>query len=61
VKAHVEGLSFPVLICVYTKFCHVCTFVGYINRNTLFSSNYMLQIFVLLSMGIFFIHVSGLC
>jgi hypothetical protein len=61
VKAQVEGLSFSVLICVVTEFCHLCTSVDYINRNTLFSSNYMLQIFVLLSMGIFVIHVNGLC
>jgi hypothetical protein len=61
VKAQVEGLSFSVPICVITEVCHLCTSVDYINRNTLFSSNYMLQIFVLLSMGIFVIHVNGLC
>jgi hypothetical protein len=61
VKAQVEGLSFSVMICVDTEVCHLCTYVDYINGNTLFSSNYMLQIFVLLSMDIFVIHVSGLC
>jgi hypothetical protein len=61
VKAQLKGLSFLVSICVITKVCHICNFVDYINRNTLFSSNYMLQIFVLLSMGIFVIHVNGLC
>jgi hypothetical protein len=61
VKAQVEGLGFLVLICVVTKVCNLCTSANYINRNTLFSSNYMFQIVVLLSMGIFVIHVSGLC
>jgi hypothetical protein len=61
VKAQLEGLSFSVPICVVTKVCHLCTFADYINRNTLFSSNYMSQIFTLLSMGVFFIHVNGLC
>jgi hypothetical protein len=61
VKVQVEGLSFLVPICVVTKSCHLCTFVDYINRNTLFSSNYISQIFVLLSMGIFVMYVYGLC
>jgi len=61
VKSQVDGLSFLVMICVVTKVCHLCTYVDYINRNNIFLSNYMLQIFVLLSMGIFVIHVSGLC
>jgi hypothetical protein len=39
VEAKLEGISFSVPICVVTKFCHLCTFVDYINRNTLFSSN----------------------
>jgi hypothetical protein len=41
VKAQLEGLSFSVPICVVTEVCHLCTYVDYINRNTLFSSNYM--------------------
>jgi hypothetical protein len=61
VKAQLEGLSFSVPICAVTKVCHLFTYVDYINRNTLFLSNYMLQIFTLLSMGIFVIHVNGLC
>jgi hypothetical protein len=61
VKAQLEGLSFSVPICVVTEVCHLCTYVDYINRNTIFSSNYMSQIFTLLSMGIFVIHVNGLC
>jgi hypothetical protein len=61
VKAQVEGLSFSVPSSVATESCHLCTSVDYINRNTLFSSNYMLQIFVLFSMGKFVIHVNGLC
>jgi hypothetical protein len=61
VKAQLEGLSFLVLICDVKKVCHLCTYVYYINRNTLFSSNYMLHIFTLLSMGIFVIHFNGLC
>jgi hypothetical protein len=61
VKAQLEGLSFSVPICVVTEVCHLCTYVDYINRNTLFSSNYMSQIFVLLSMGVFVMHVNGLC
>jgi hypothetical protein len=60
VKAQVEGLSFSVPICVNIEVCHLCTSVDYINRNNIFSSNYMSQIFVLLFMGIFFIHVCGL-
>ena len=60
-KAQVEGLSFSVSICVVTEVYHLCTSVDYINRNTPFSSNYMSQIFVLLSMGIFVMHVDGLC
>jgi hypothetical protein len=61
VKAQVEGLSFSVPSSATTGSCHLCTSVDYINRNTLFSSNYMLQIFVLFSMGKFVIHVNGLC
>jgi hypothetical protein len=61
VKAQVEGLIFSVLICASSEVCHLCTFVDYINRDTLFSSNYMLQIFMLFSMGRFVIHVNGLC
>jgi hypothetical protein len=61
VKDQLERLSFSVPICVVTKVCHLCTFFYYINRNTLFSSNYMSQIFVLLSMGIFVMHVNVLC
>jgi hypothetical protein len=61
VKAQLEGLGFSVLICVVTEFCHTCTFLDYINKNTLFSSNYMSQMFVLLSMGIFVMYVNGLC
>jgi hypothetical protein len=61
VKAQVEGLSFSVPTSVDTEGCHLCTSVDYINRNTLFSSNYMLQMFVLFSMGKFAIHVDGLC
>jgi hypothetical protein len=41
VKAQMEGLSFLVTICVVIEFCHLCTSVDYINRNTIFSSNYM--------------------
>ena len=51
VKAQLEGLSFSVMICVIEKVCHLCTYVDYINRNIIFSSNYMLQIFVLVSMA----------
>ena len=40
---------------------HLCTPTNYINRNTLLSSNYMLQMFILFSMGKFAIHVNGLC
>jgi hypothetical protein len=39
VEAQLEGLSFLVLICAITEVCHLCTYVDYINRNTLFSSN----------------------
>ena len=60
VKAQLEVLSLPVPICVITKVCHLCTFVHYINRNTLFSSNYISHILVLLSMGIFVMYVNGL-
>ena len=61
VEAQLKGLSFSVLICVVTKVCHLCTSADYINRNTLFLSNYLSQIFVLLSMGVFVLHVNGLC
>jgi hypothetical protein len=61
VKATREGLSLSVSLCDVTKVCHLCTFVDYININTLFSSNYMSQIFVLLSMGVFVMHVNVLC
>jgi hypothetical protein len=61
VKAQLEGLSFLVPICVIIEVCHLCTYVDYINRNTLLSSNYMLQIFTFISMGVFVIHVNGLC
>jgi hypothetical protein len=61
VKAWLEGLNFSVPICAITEACHLCTSADYINRNILFSSNYMSQIFVLLSMGVFVIHVNGLC
>jgi hypothetical protein len=61
VKAQLEGLSFSVPICVITKKIQLCTSVDYINRNTLFSSNYTLQIFVLLFVGVFVMHVNGLC
>jgi hypothetical protein len=60
VKTQLEGLSFSILICVVIEVCHLCTYVDYINRNTLFSSNYMSKIFTLLSMGIFVIHFNGL-
>ena len=40
VEAQLEGLSFSVPICVVTKKFHLCNFVDYINRNTLFSSNW---------------------
>jgi hypothetical protein len=61
VKAQLEGLSFSILICVVTKVCHLCTSIDYINRNTLFLSNYILQIFVSLSMGVFVMYVNVLC
>ena len=61
VKAQVEGLSFSVLKSVNTKGRHLCIYVDYINRNTLFSSNYMLQMFILFSMVKFVMHVNGLC
>jgi hypothetical protein len=60
VKAQVEGLSFSVSTSADTKGCHLCI-VDYINRNTLFSSKYMLQMFVLFSMGKFVVHVDGIC
>jgi len=56
----VEGLSFSVLKSVNTKGRHLCIYVDYINRNTLFSFNYMLKTFVLFSMGKVSIHVDGL-
>jgi hypothetical protein len=61
VKAQLEGLSFSIPICATTNVFHICTYVDYINRNTLFSSNCMWQIFTLISMGIFIIYVNGLC
>ena len=61
VKAQVEGLSFSIPTSADTVGCHPCTSIDYINRNTLFSSNYMLQMIVLFSMCKFAIHVDGLC
>jgi hypothetical protein len=61
VKARVEGLSFLVLMSSDTGGCHLCTPINYMNRNTIFSSNYMLQMFILFSMGKFAIHVNELC
>jgi hypothetical protein len=60
VKSQLEGLDFLVPICVITKVFHLCTSIDYINRNNLFYSNYMSQIFTLLSMGIFVTHFNGL-
>jgi hypothetical protein len=36
VKAQVEGLSFSALTSVDTEGCQLCTYVDYINRNTIF-------------------------
>jgi hypothetical protein len=44
-----------------TEGCHLCTYVDYIYINTLFSSNHMLQMFVLFSMDKFVVHVDGIC
>jgi hypothetical protein len=60
VKAQLEGLSFSILISMVTKVFRLCTSIDYINRNTIFSSNYMLQIFTLLSMIRLVIHFNGL-
>jgi hypothetical protein len=57
----VEGICFSVPLSASTESCHICISNENINRNTRFSSNYMLQIFVLFSMGKFVIHVNGLC
>jgi len=43
VEAQLEGLGFLVLICVVTEVFHLCTYVDYFNRNTLFSSNSYLE------------------
>jgi hypothetical protein len=48
VEAHLEGLSFFVLICVVTEVCHIYTFADYFNRNILID---ILQIFELLFHG----------
>ena len=61
VNAQLEGFSFSVSICVIIEVFHLCASTNYTNRNIIFLSNYMLQIFVSLSMGVFVIHVNGLC
>jgi len=61
VKAQVERLSFSVPMSTDIEGCHLCNSTDYINRYTFFLSNYMLQMFVLFSMGKFSIHVDGLC
>ena len=48
VKAQVEGLSFSILIRVVMQVYHVSTYVDYINRNTIFSSNYVANICITL-------------
>jgi hypothetical protein len=61
VEAQLEGLSFSVPICVVTKFVtYVLLLITLI--EILFSHPIdILQIFVLLSMGIFVMYVNGLC
>jgi len=61
VEAQLEGLSFSVLICVVTEvFTYVLMLITLI--EILFSHPIdILQIFVLLSMGIFVMYVNGLC
>jgi hypothetical protein len=61
VKAEVEGLGFSIPSSVDIEGCHLYTSIDYINRNILFSSNYMLQVSILFSMGKFVVHVYGLC
>jgi hypothetical protein len=39
VEAHLEELSFSVLICVITEVFYLCTSTDYFNRNIVFSSN----------------------
>jgi hypothetical protein len=62
VEARLEGFSFSVPICVVTEVCHLCTYVDYFNRNTIFSFQLISCKYLnYYSMGIFVMYVNGLC
>jgi hypothetical protein len=61
VEDELEGIGLSVLICVVIEVCHLCTSIEYINRFFFYHPIDILQIFELLSMGVFVMYVNGLC